>query len=648
VTSTHILHILFISLCLTLALPSQALEKLPVEAFGSLPDTTQLQLSPSGDKILFVQRMKNSDDLLAIAYDLTTKASTLVARSDNDTYKLSWVRWVNDDQILVSARFPANRWGTPTTETRLLIFDTSEKKPRHKNILNKSFYRDLYAYPQFQDDVIDFLPDDPNAILLAVAREDLLQKNVYRINTKTLKRERIQRSIKDVRTFVTDQQHRVRAAVAFSGTTYEVLVKGTEKKSKWKKLRQFEAFSEEQIWPLGFDLDPNILYVQAYHEGRLAIFKTNLNEADSEFELVFADEYYDVDGGLVYSQKSGKLIGVRHSDGAGYTFWGKQYQVLQKSLEKAFPDVFVKVVSFNKDETKAIVLTSSDTDPGTYYLLDRKSGTADYIASRYQTLLPENMAHKESFIYKARDGLEIEAFLTIPNGYEAKNLPAIVFPHGGPISYDDQGFDYWAQFFANRGYAVFQMNFRGSSGYGYDFMQAGLQNWGKAMQDDVEDGVRELIKQGHVDEDSICIAGASYGGYAALMGAVKTPDLYQCAISFAGVTDVSMLLKHSRNYINYEVAKEQIGSKYKELKAVSPVNYAENIDIPVLLIHGTKDNSVRVDHSRKMKRRLQKAGKSVEYIELKNSGHYLLNNQHRLKTFKAMDRFLEQNLPTAQ
>jgi dipeptidyl aminopeptidase/acylaminoacyl peptidase len=642
------------SLCLLIATTlsyfhsqAHAIEKLPIEVFARLPDITQLQLSPSGNKALFVKKVEEGDDLFALIYDLKQKKITPVVQSNNQEFKLQWVTWANEDQVLISASFPAVRWGTPTTETRLLVFDPEHKKKKLRNILNKSFYKNLQVYPQFQDDVIDLLPDDPDSILLAVAQEDFIQKNVYKINVKNLKRQLIQRSLTDVRTFITDQQHRVRAAVAFKDTTYTLLVKGTDKKSKWEKLEQFESFSEEQVWPLGFDLDPNILYVRAYHEGRLAIFKTDISKAENQYELVFSDNTYDVNGQLIYSKNTARVIGVNYSKGAGYTFWDEHYLALQRGLEKAFPESFVSVVSFNHDETKAIVKTTSDTDPGTFYFLDRNTGTADYIGSKYKHLPHELMATKQAFKYRARDGLEIEAFITRPKDANNEPLPAIIFPHGGPIGSDDAGFDYWVQFFANRGYAVFQMNFRGSSGYGYDFMKAGLQNWGKAMQDDVEDGVKTLIKQGVIDKNRICIAGASYGGYAALMGAIKTPDLYQCAISFAGVSDVNLLVKDSRKYIHHKVAEEQIGSQSKTLKAVSPVQHAEKINIPVLLIHGTKDRSVPVKHSRKMKNKLDASKKQFRYLELKGGGHYLSNNTNRLTTFKAMDAFLAEHLPVS-
>lgn len=190
------------------------------------------------------------------------------------------------------------------------------------------------------------------------------------------------------------------------------------------------------------------------------------------------------------------------------------------------------------------------------------------------------------------------------------------------------------------------MNFRGSSGYGHDFMQQGLASWGQAMQDDVADGTQWLIDQNIADKDKICILGASYGGYAALMGGVKTPELYRCIVSFAGVTDVERLVKQSRRYTNYDIVKKQIGSDYDQLWDNSPLKYAEQIDKPVLLIHGSKDRVVRVNHSERMYDELKDEGKSVRYIELDGGDHYLSNNRHRLTTFKAIESFLGQYNPT--
>jgi len=224
-------------------------------------------------------------------------------------------------------------------------------------------------------------------------------------------------------------------------------------------------------------------------------------------------------------------------------------------------------------------------------------------------------------------------------------LPTIIFPHGGPISYDGGGFDYWTQFFANKGYAVFQMNFRGSSGYGHDFMQEGLASWGLVMQDDVEDGTQWLINEDIADKNNICIIGASYGGYAALMGGIKSPHLYQCIVSFAGVSNVGKLVRSHRHFTNYDIVKKQIGNDYDKLLDSSPVKHSNKINKPVLLIHGTKDRVVDPDQSEDMFEELKNNNKVVEYFELEDADHYLSKNEDRLKTFRKINEFLDKYLP---
>jgi dipeptidyl aminopeptidase/acylaminoacyl peptidase len=395
---------------------------------------------------------------------------------------------------------------------------------------------------------------------------------------------------------------------------------------------------------VGFGKNPDMLYVNAYYEGRRAIFKVNINDPELSKELVFSDPNYDVSGSLIYSKITGDVIGMRLSVDGGVTFWDEDYKSLQRSIDKSLPDTVNIVYDLSDNERRLVLLATSDINSGTFYVVDRDKNRIDRLTRRYMALDPELMAEKAAIKYHARDGLEIEGFLTVPKGEIKSPLPAIIFPHGGPVSFNDGGFDYWTQYFASRGYVVLQMNFRGSSGYGYDFMASGLQSWGLEMQNDVEDGTRWLIKEGIADPNRICVVGASYGGYAALMEAARNPDLYRCAVSFAGVTDVAYLVKSSRRYTNYKIVQEQIGSDLKELRQRSPINLAEQIDIPVLLGHGTDDRSVRIQHGRKMHRALEKSGKDVTYLEFEDGDHYLSNEVHRLQFFKAMDSFLDSNL----
>ena len=315
-------------------------------------------------------------------------------------------------------------------------------------------------------------------------------------------------------------------------------------------------------------------------------------------------------------------------------------------MDEALPAThFNYIVDFDDAETRFVIYSSSDVNAGEYYFLDIEKFALSRIAPRYQQLPTERLQAKHKIEYTTRDGLNVEGFLTRPKGYqESQRYPMIVLPHGGPASYSGSGFNPWVQLFANRGYAVIQMNFRGSFGYGFDFLSQGFQGWGQAMQDDIEDATQAMITRGIADPNKICIVGASYGGYAALMGAIKTPELYRCAISVAGVSDLRYLVRKSQRYINHEIVEKQIGKNAAFLKRYSPTEYAEKVDVPVLLIHGDKDRIVDVHHSRKMFKKLKSEKAAVEYVELKNGTHYLNNNENRVQTFEAIDEFLQRYL----
>ena len=269
------------------------------------------------------------------------------------------------------------------------------------------------------------------------------------------------------------------------------------------------------------------------------------------------------------------------------------------------------------------------TDPGAYYVFDRQSGAISLVANRHPDLTPDRLAPMEAFKYRARDGLMIPAYLTRPPGAPAgKPLPLIVMPHGGPEARDSLDFDIWAEFFATRGYLVLQPNFRGSAGYGHKYAEAGYHQWGGKMDDDITDGVQQLIKSGQADKSRICIFGASFGGYAALYGGARTPELYKCVASFAGVADLNALVnwEHATkgHEGRYRYAVSSIGDPSKDgarLTTASPVTYASAYKPPVLLIHGADDQSVPVAQSKLMQAALAKAGKDVRLVVYPHEGH---------------------------
>ena len=624
-------------------LPVKAENLLPVEAFATPPDITNVRLSPDGRNLAFLQRVSKDGvyGTLIRVFDIEAGRAKELGFARIDTFSVNWIRWANNDRLLMSAVFPEIRLGAPTTESRLIAIDIRTAEYQH--VISTRYLRRQARVPQYQDRIVDLLPSDPDHILMAGRFAAVNESRVLKVNINTSKTETVQRDRTNVFNWMTDRQERLRIAFWRNETEYRIQHKAVDS-SRWKTLWQFESFGDDQVWPMGFGRDPDTLYVSAYHDGRRAIFRVNLTDPDLAMELVFSDPKYDASGSLVYSKISGDVIGTRFSSNGGVTFWDESYQNLQESIDLGLPDTANQVYDLSDDERSYVVLATSDTNSGTYYIGDRDKHRILRFAQRYSALDPERLAQKVAIQYEARDGLEIEGFLTVPKGVGSFPVPAIVFPHGGPISFDDGGFDYWTQYFASRGYAVLQMNFRGSSGYGHEFMASGLQSWGLEMQNDVEDGTRWLIEEGVADPDKICVVGGSYGGYAALMEAARNPELYRCVVSFAGVTDLAYLVASSRRYTNYEVVREQIGSDFRELRQRSPLYFADDINIPVLLGHGTEDRSVRVKHSRDMNQELKAQGKDVTYLELADGDHYLSNQEHRLQFFTAMDAFLRANL----
>jgi dipeptidyl aminopeptidase/acylaminoacyl peptidase len=590
---------------------------LTYEDFGHLPDVSNLKLSPDGKKLASIIRvdMPSAKGSAVQVTQLSDGTSKMVLFSDNSKYFINWVQWKDSKTLLVNTFYPSERdtwmgWYQlrgKTREGRLLIVNTETGAVISP--FRKIFLKKFKVLPPGLNTIVDVLPQDPDHILMEVPSLNNGFPSfplVYKVNIKTSKNKRVQQPKLYVSEWMTDQQQRVRVGIYYKDGEARTLVREVDA-DKWRELWPYQLFSEDQVSPVGFGLDPNVLYIRAYKNGFLALFKVNLTDAALTRELVYADEKYDVTGGLIYSPITHDVVGITYGEEGGTKFFEPSLQKLQDSINKALPKSKNYLYSFTDDFQKYLVFTISDRDSGSYYIGQRSPVKLAAAAYRYKKLVPELMVPVQRYDYTARDGLNIEAYLSLPRSVAAKKLPAIMFPHGGPIGRDDDSFDYWAQYFANKGYAVLQMNFRGSGGQGIEFRNAGLKNWGKEMQDDIEDGAKKLIADGIIDPERVCIVGASYGGYAALMGVVKTPDVYKCAVSVAGVSNVFDLVKDNRAFWrSYNVVDEQIGNDNTELRAASPVNFADKIKVPVLLVHGDMDRQVDIKHSVQMHDALQK------------------------------------------
>ena len=381
--------------------------------------------------------------------------------------------------------------------------------------------------------------------------------------------------------------------------------------------------------PSIFMEDPSQAMIFSNSNGYTSIKKFNLND------FTIGEKFFGVDGYDVQSIRTN----AAGNDIAGITWIDTKYRTkwfdpamenLQTNLEKAVPGQSVAIVSENQKRDRFIIRIGNASRPGAYYILDYAWGKMLKLANVNEKLNLKAYAPVKTVRYKARDGLEIEAVLTLPKGADAKDLPLIMMPHGGPYARDYERWDWQAQFLADRGYAVMQPNFRGSSGYGAEFTNKGELQWGLAMQDDLDDGVKHLVEQGIVNKERVCMMGGSYGGYAAMRAAQRNPEIYKCAISFAGVSDLPTMIRYDKGFLNGKFATAWFEDQIDDLKAVSPINFTEDFEVPILLVHGKKDRRVQVKQSRKLAKALKKAGKTVRYIEQKEGDHHFHYKQTAL------------------
>jgi dipeptidyl aminopeptidase/acylaminoacyl peptidase len=465
---------------------------------------------------------------------------------------------------------------------------------------------------------VNFIENDPDHILAALDDEPRgwATPQVHLVNVNTGKRKRVLKNTRGVHHWIADQDGQIRIGTKidtkFERQNVTIYYRETES-SNWETLQRVDYFDHDRLSPYRFDeTDPSILLVTS----------ANLQDEQDPNEIENQLFRYDLN--------VRRVIGP-HKD--------THRKNVIKAVEKALPDVKVKIVSRDKDKNTYFFRVYSDVKAPEYFVFDIEKRTLDYVASQYPGLIDCELAPMERIMYKARDGLEIPAFLTIPVGAERENLPVVVYPHGGPWARDRWGFDNYVQFMANRGYAVFQPQFRGSTGYGIEHEEAGYGEWGAGIQDDITDGVEWLIEEGIVDPDRICIVGSSFGGYAAAMGAAKTPNLYRCVVSINGVLDLKMMIDSGR-YLLFETINRTIWNDRADAESASPYHLASNITAPMLLIGSERDTIVPVKHSIRMHKKMRRLDKTVTYIELPDGEHWRTNEANEIIKFEALENFL--------
>jgi dipeptidyl aminopeptidase/acylaminoacyl peptidase len=613
---------------------------IPVEAFAAKPFFTDPQISPDGRMVAAATIHDEQSRLTLI--DISTAQPAVRGVALPKDHKLLWVKWAGPSRVVLSLHIPVKRLHRVVHASRLFLYDLPSGQLR-------LLTRDLGFL--VGDKVVHI---DPSGAYLLVVIQETPQDlpSVWRVDLMTLEQRQIVKEHPDVYSWFADGKGIVRAGMGAYRSDWWLLYRSSadasfERIIKRKFPRKNEEPQVDAFLPIaGSDTG----YAVANKlTGRYALYRYNFR-TDELGDLVFGHPQVDIEG-FRLDPRSGALTAITYTDERTRTAWlDHEMKMIQALVDRALPRSINRIVSLDHARNRMIVSNSSASNPGTYYVYDRSKGEMWELAKPYAALADRQLAAVEPVRYDARDGLSIPAYLTLPPGRDPKGLPLIVLPHGGPFLRDKWEYEPWVQFLANRGYAVLQPNFRGSTGYGKAFVDAADGQWGRKMQDDLDDGVRWLAQRGTVDPKRVCMMGASYGGYASLWAAARNGDSYRCAVSFAGISDVAAILKWdssrfvARRY--YRDWQERIrGENSFDLDDISPVKSAEKIRIPLLIAHGKNDGTVPLEQSAKMHRALDSRRIAHEYVVYDDEEHSLAKTENAVDFLKRVEAFLSRHNP---
>ena len=636
--------------------PAEAAE-IPVETFFKRPDVSSMQLSPNGEMLAALANFNGRDNLIVV--DIAKKTRHVVTSFEK--FDVFTFAWVNNKRLylrVAEARDVLNR--AKYIGTYAIDVDGGNLRNLTDLVGGKA--------PSGTSSVADIEPlartdDGTDDMIVEMNHPRFEAADVHRMDTKTgrSKKRLTFEAPADTVDYVLDWDLIPRVALSLEPrkAMYTLWYRdGLE--SPWVELMTYPyGNGVERIRALRFNADNKTLFVASNIGRDKAAIYTYDPKAKKLGDLVFEHPLIDVWGDLLFEYKSRKLLGVRFTADKSTTIWiDPDLQKLQRQIDASLPGK-INVISRAVDNPNRVLIRSySDTDPGRYFLLNRDPLRMEELLATRPAIKPELMSETKFITYKARDGLEIPAWVTVPKGSGGKNLPLVVNIHGGPWA-RVYGYDQWrrpeAQFFASRGYVVLEPEPRSSDGFGRKHMTAGFRQWGQAMQDDITDGVLHLVKEGLVDKSRVCLYGASYGGYATLMGLVKEPDLFKCGVPFVAVTDViEFITTNEADYAQEQVKLDFERSMIREvgdpkhdremLRRASPALQAKRIKAPVLLAMGQVDQRVPLIHGKMMRDAMQEAGVKLEYIVYAGEGHGWNKDENVFDWYKRVEAFLAEHL----
>jgi dipeptidyl aminopeptidase/acylaminoacyl peptidase len=620
----------------TSAPPLSRQKPIPVEAFAALPFISDPALSPDGRRIAAKASVDGKSVIAVFDVPTAPDRKPLVLSSGDASF-----RWAGNERLLI----------TRSSSFALLNVPFHAFKLMSHNLVTGATIQLASGLSVLGDGVL-FADPHGRYILRAKQPNALEPPEVVRVDLTTGIETAIQPAIPNVWFWHVDSQGVVRAGVEYNETGMALHYRRSadEPLKRIEARRYFEDKSVIDAIRFLDDTDSGFVISNA-RTGRFGVYRYDFL-ADRIVAPVW--EHAEVDAAGVIAGEGGELDGVLFVDDRTRVHWlDPEAAKVQQTIDRALAGKVNLIAGTSDDRSKVLVWSGAANDPGTYYIFHRKTRRLEAFASPYEQLDGARLAPVQTVRYPARDGLTIRGYLTLPVDRPPSRLPLIALPHGGPFLRDAGDFDSTAQFLASRGYAVLQPNFRGSTGYGRDFVERGYGQWGTGMIDDIDAGVDWLVAQGIVDRGRVCILGASYGGYAALWAAIRTPQRYRCAISMAGISDVREMLKYdskllvAKRYAK-DWAKQVRGEEKQDLKAISPLHRAKDLQVPVFIAHGELDTNVPASQSRKLVSALRKRRKPAESVFYPNSGHSFGNVEDSVDFLKRVETFLARHNPADQ
>ncbi len=616
---------MFLRICAALCLFLSAAPALadPADAFGARESIHDISLSPDGRRIAYLAPYQGQGSRL-YTVDLATGQPVQTTAVDGRTQRLGSCGWVSPER-LVCMVFALRRVQTDVAgASRYVGLDADGS--------------DVVALRGGH--MMEWRTAEPETVLMTSGG------GVIRVNTRSNEFERVEEPMAYAVEYLSDGQGRVRVygARRIRGETrmvseemeYRYRLRGS---NEWRRFSVYNFMSRDGMNPLAVDAALDAAYVLDKLNGRTALYRVPLDGLGRRELLVSHDEV-DVDGVLRLG-RGGRVIGATYAtDRRQMVYFDPELRTLAERLSRAIPNLpLIRFVGASDDENILLIWAGSDRDPGRYYIYEKGSRRLNEILLARPQLEGVTLAEMRPIRFATADGTMVPGYLTLPPGREGRNLPAIVMPHGGPGARDEWGFDWLAQYFANRGFAVLQPNFRGSAGYGDQWFQRnGFRSWRVAVGD-VNDAGRWLVQQGIADPARLAVVGWSYGGYAALQSGVAEPGLYRAIVAIAPVTDLNFLKEELRGWSDFRLLRDFIGSG-PHVREGSPAANAEAIRAPVLIFHGDHDQNVSIQHGQMMARRLQGAGKRAELVTLRGLDHGVEDSAARADMLRRSDAFL--------